>query len=225
MRTKLVATMAVAAVSAFLVAGCSSDTSSDSATADSSSSSSSGSSSTSASASAEFNDADVTFAQRMYPHHDQAVEMAAMVQGRTDNSDILTLASSIEAAQKPEMDQMTEWLSEWGQPAPTSGMGAMDGSGEMDGTGQMGGPGMMDGMDQNSGRGMMSRQDMDGLTALSGAEFDRRWLTMMIAHHTGAIEMANVEIAEGSNPDALEMARNIVTSQQQEIDTMQQLLG
>ncbi|MDJ0471987.1 DUF305 domain-containing protein, partial [Rhodococcoides fascians] len=48
---------------------------------------------------------------------------------------------------------------------------------------------------------------------------------MMIAHHTGAIEMANTEIADGSNPDALEMARTIVATQQQEIDTMQRLLG
>ena len=48
---------------------------------------------------------------------------------------------------------------------------------------------------------------------------------MMIAHHTGAIEMANTEIVDGSNPDAQEMARTIVSTQQQEIETMQRLLG
>ncbi|MDI9894357.1 DUF305 domain-containing protein [Rhodococcus sp. IEGM 1381] len=205
MRTKLVAALATATVSAFLVVGCSSDSSSDSATAGSSSSSAS--SSASANASAEFNDADVMFAQMMYPHHEQAVEMAAMAEGRTDNPDILTLASAIEAAQQPEMDRMTAWLAEWGQPAPSSDMGEMSG------------------MDHSSGMGMMSQQDMDALTALSGAEFDRQWLTMMIAHHTGAIEMANVEIADGSNADAQEMARTIVATQQQEVDTMRALLG
>ena len=66
---------------------------------------------------------------------------------------------------------------------------------------------------------------MDALSAATGAEFDRQWLTMMIEHHEGAIEMANIEIADGSNPDAQEMAREIVASQQQEIDTMQALLG
>jgi uncharacterized protein (DUF305 family) len=80
-------------------------------------------------------------------------------------------------------------------------------------------------MNHGSGMGMMTQQDMDALAGLTGAEFDRQWLTMMIAHHTGAIDMAQAEIANGSNPDAQQMARTIVDTQQQEIDTMQQLLG
>ncbi|MDI9927171.1 DUF305 domain-containing protein [Rhodococcus sp. IEGM 1341] len=208
MRTTLVASLAAATVSAFLVAGCSSDTSDSSMDGHSmGSSNSSSASSTQSDASAEFNDADVMFAQMMYPHHAQAVEMAAMVQGRTDNPDVVALASAIEAAQQPEMDRMTAWLAEWGQPAPSSDMGEMSG------------------MDHSSGMGMMTQQDMDALSAATGAEFDRQWLTMMIEHHEGAIEMANIEIADGSNPDAQEMARTIVASQQQEIDTMRTLLG
>ena len=203
MRTRLVASLAAATVSAFLLAGCSSDTSSDSSSEGTSSASSS---SASDSSSAEFNDADVMFAQMMYPHHAQAVEMAAMVQGRTDNSDVVALASAIEAAQQPEMDRMTAWLTEWGQPMPDMNMD-------------------MGGMDHSSGMGMMTQQDMDALSAATGAEFDRQWLTMMIEHHEGAIEMANIEIADGSNADAQEMARAIVASQQQEIDTMRTLLG
>ena len=203
MRTTLVASVAAATVSAFLVAGCSSDTTSDSSTT----TTSSASVQDSASASAEFNDADVMFARMMYPHHAQAVDMAEMVQGRTGNPDVVALASAIQAAQQPEMDRMTAWLAEWGQPAPPSDMGEMSG------------------MDHSSGMGMMSQQDMDALTGLSGPEFDRQWLTMMIEHHEGAIEMANNEIADGSNPDAQEMARTIVATQQQEIDTMQRMLG
>ncbi|MBY3985512.1 DUF305 domain-containing protein [Rhodococcus fascians] len=211
MRTTLVASLAAATVSAFLVAGCSSDTTSDSSMSTTSSASvqdsASASASESESESAEFNDADVMFARMMYPHHAQAVDMADMVQGRTDNPDVVALASAIQAAQQPEMDRMTAWLAEWGQPAPSSGMGEMSG------------------MDHSSGMGMMSQQDMDALTGLSGPEFDRQWLTMMIEHHEGAIEMASTEIADGSNPDAQEMARTIVATQQQEIDTMQRMLG
>ncbi|OZD33868.1 DUF305 domain-containing protein [Rhodococcus sp. 06-1477-1B] len=203
MRTALVASVAAATVSAFLVAGCSNDTTSDSSTT----TTSSASVQDSASASAEFNDADVMFARMMYPHHAQAVDMAEMVQGRTGNPDVVALASAIQAAQQPEMDRMTAWLAEWGQPAPQSDMGEMSG------------------MDHSSGMGMMSQQDMDALTGLSGPEFDRQWLTMMIEHHEGAIEMANNEIADGSNPDAQEMARTIVATQQQEIDKMRTLLG
>nr|WP_314144538.1 DUF305 domain-containing protein [uncultured Rhodococcus sp.] len=212
MRTTLVASLAAATVSVFLAAGCSSDTSDMPMDGHSmGSQNSSSASSDQADASAEFNDADVMFARMMYPHHAQAVEMAAMVEGRTDNSDVVALASAIEAAQQPEMDRMTAWLAEWGQPAPSSDMGEMGGMDHSSGMGM--------------GMGMMTQQDMDALSAATGAEFDRQWLTMMIEHHEGAIEMANIEIADGSNPDAQEMAREIVASQQQEIDTMQALLG
>ncbi|CCQ18459.1 Lipoprotein [Rhodococcus sp. AW25M09] len=208
MRTKVLVSLTAAAASVLIVAGCSNDSADSPMDGQSmSSSSSTPMSSTRATASAQFNDADVMFAQMMYPHHAQAVQMAEMAQGRTDNPDVLALAAEIDAAQQPEMDQMTAWLAEWGQPAPTADMGAMSG------------------MNHSSGSGMMTQQDMDALMASSGPEFDRQWLTMMIAHHTGAIEMANTEISGGSNPDAQEMARTIVTSQQQEIETMQGLLG
>ncbi|MDJ0394210.1 DUF305 domain-containing protein [Rhodococcus sp. G-MC3] len=211
MRTKLAASLAAATVSAFLVAGCSDDSTDSSMDGHSMDSSSSAASSpAAASATAEFNDADVMFARMMYPHHAQAVEMAAMADGRTNNPEVLALASAIETAQQPEMDQMTAWLAAWGQPAPSAEMGEM---------------GEMGGMDHSSGSGMMTRQDMDALMAASGPDFDRQWLTMMIAHHTGAIEMANTEISAGSNPEAQQMARTIVDTQQQEIATMQRLLG
>ena len=208
MRTHVVASLAAAAASAFLVVGCS-DNSTDSSMDGHSmgSTSSTSASSAQAGSSDQFNDADVMFAQMMYPHHAQAVEMADTANGRTENSDVLALASAIAAAQQPEMDRMTAWLAEWGQPAPSADMG------------QMGG------MDHSAGSGMMTEQDMDALMASSGPEFDRQWLTMMIDHHTGAIEMAETEIAEGTDPDAVEMARTIVDTQQQEIDTMQRLLG
>ncbi|WP_338889432.1 DUF305 domain-containing protein [Rhodococcus sovatensis] len=205
MRTKFVMSLAAATMSAFLVVGCSDDSTDSPMDGHSMNVSSSAPSSTEgASASAKFNDADVMFAQMMYPHHAQAVEMAAMANGRTDNPEVLSLASAIEAAQQPEMDQLTAWLTEWGQPAPAAGMG---------------------GMDHSSGSGMMTQEDMGGLMAASGPEFDRQWLTMMIAHHRGAIEMANTEISDGSNLDAQQMARAIVDTQQQEIEAMQRLLG
>ncbi|HEY9313815.1 DUF305 domain-containing protein [Williamsia sp.] len=160
--------------------------------------------SASAEATAQFNDADVMFAQMMYPHHAQAVEMAQLVDGRTTNPRIIELAAAIESAQGPEMTQLQQWLQQWGQPAPSTDMGGMDHGG--------------DGMS-----GMMTEQDMTDLAAMSGTEFDQAWLTMMIEHHTGAIEMANTEIADGSNEQAKQMASTIVQSQQTEIDTMKAL--
>jgi uncharacterized protein (DUF305 family) len=66
---------------------------------------------------------------------------------------------------------------------------------------------------------------MTKLESLQGAEFDTLWLQSMIAHHEGAIEMAQTEIASGANDDAKRLAQGIVTTQQGEITQMKQILG
>ena len=110
----------------------------------------------------DFNDADVTFLQMMYPHHAQAVEMAQLVPGRSQNQEVLTLAAKIENAQAPEMAQMSALLTSFGKPAPTP-----------------------DGGHMTAMPGMMAPDQMNTLKGLSGKEFDRMWLQMMIHHHTG----------------------------------------
>lgn len=201
-----VTTLAAAAIGVALVAGCGDDGSSASMEGHSMGSSSM-ESAPSQDPAADFADADVAFASMMYPHHAQAVEMASMVDGRSTNPDVVTLADEIADAQGPEMDQLASWLAEWGQPSPSAS------------------PDDMQGMDHGSGSGMMSSQDMASLTALSGDEFDQRWLTMMIDHHRGAVAMAETEIEEGSNDDAVAMARTIVETQNAEIARMEQLRG
>lgn len=201
-----VTTLAAAAIGVALVAGCG-DYGSSASMEGHSMGSSSMESAPSQDPAADFADADVAFASMMYPHHAQAVEMASMVDGRSTNPDVVTLADEIADAQGPEMDQLASWLAEWGQPSPSAT------------------PDDMQGMDHGSGSGMMSSQDMASLTALSGDEFDQRWLTMMIDHHRGAVAMAETEIEEGSNDDAVAMARTIVDTQNAEIARMEQLLG
>ena len=206
-----IAITAASAVAAAVLAGCSSDDGGmDMPGMSSSDTPASSSSAASAEASADFNDADVTFVEGMYPHHAQAVNMAALVDGRTENAQVIELAQAIEAVQAPEMEQMNALLTAWGQPAASADMGGMD----------------MGGMDMGSGgmTGMMSQEDMDMLSTANGAEFDSMWLTMMIEHHKGAIEMAQIELADGSNPDAKELASTIVDAQQSEISTMESLL-
>jgi uncharacterized protein (DUF305 family) len=72
--------------------------------------------------------------------------------------------------------------------------------------------------------GMMADADMAALRAATGEDFDQRWLAMMIVHHQGAIEMAEEQLAEGRNPDAQRLARQIVDAQRAEIREMQALL-
>lgn len=165
------------------------------------------STSTSASENAAFNDADVTFAQGMIPHHQQAIEMAQMASERAQDPRVLDLASRIKAAQQPEIDTLTGWLKDWGV--------------EDDGMGGMGG---MDHGSMNHGGGMMSEEDMNALMNAKGAEFDRLFLEQMIEHHTGAVEMATTEAGEGQNTEALAMANNIRDTQNAEIAEMKQML-
>jgi uncharacterized protein (DUF305 family) len=160
-------------------------------------------------ASTQFNDADVEFAQMMIPHHQQAVEMSDLI---TDKSGIdprvLDLAAQIKEAQAPEIEQLTQWLEQWGAPVPESG--SMD---------------WMGSMDHGSMNGMMSADDMEALEDASGAEAGRLFLSQMISHHQGAIAMAQTEVDEGQNPDAIAMAESIVDTQQAEISTMTELLA
>ncbi|MET4427049.1 uncharacterized protein (DUF305 family) [Mycolicibacterium sp. 624] len=157
---------------------------------------------------ANFNDADVVFATDMIPHHQQAIELSALVPERSSDPALVELAAAISGAQKPEMEALKVFLVQWrggesteSSPDPHAGhdMGSMD--------------------------GMVDGPTMAKLETLRGAEFDTLWLQSMIGHHEGAITMANTEIADGANTDAKALAKQIVTAQQTEIDQMKQMLG
>ncbi|SDH50955.1 Uncharacterized conserved protein, DUF305 family [Actinokineospora alba] len=146
------------------------------------------------------NEQDLTFATDMIAHHTQAIDMAKLVPSRSTDPKMLKLAGSVEQAQTPEIEKMREWLSEWG--APTAGHGEAH-------------PSMP---------GMMTSEELDALRALTGADFDRRWLEMMIRHHQGAIDMAEVELEMGHSDVAKALAQQIIDSQRAEMTQMQELL-
>ena len=150
------------------------------------------------------NGADVTFAQQMVPHHEQAVEMAdlALDPARGASTAVVGLAQRIRAAQQPEIDQLTGLLEEWGEDA-SSGHGGHAG---------------------HDMAGMMTDEQMSQLADSAGATFDERWLQMMVEHHEGAVEMAGTEAADGQDADATALARTIVETQQAEIAEMKELL-
>lgn len=144
------------------------------------------------------NDSDVAFAQEMIPHHGQAVEMATLAAGRTENPAILDIAERIRTAQDPEIEQMRSWLADWD-------------SEEM--------PSEMEGMDHGPS-GMMTDDEMATLMDASGTEFDQLFVEMMIRHHEGAIAMAQSLLAEGTDPDVRSLAEAIIAAQTAEIDEM-----
>ncbi|MEW1775246.1 DUF305 domain-containing protein [Streptomyces sp. NPDC086777] len=158
-----------------------------------------------ASASADAHNAqDVSFAQSMIPHHQQALEMAGLAVDRGSSAQVRGLAARIEKAQDPEIRTMTGWLKAWGEDVPMAGM---DHSGH---TGMT---------------GMMSDKDMTMLKQAKGTDFDSMFLTMMVDHHRGAVEMAETEQSKGAYGPATSMADAVVTAQSAEIKEMNKLLG
>lgn len=160
----------------------------------------------------EHNDADVAFVQGMIPHHRQAVEMAELAAGRSQNAQVIDLAARIGGGQQPEIDAMVGWLEEWGAEVPAEGSG-MSGMSGMDHGGDMGAMG-----------GMMAPEQMQQLQGASGPAFDRMFLEMMTEHHRGAVEMAQTELQDGADTDALALAQKIIDTQQAEITEMDTLL-
>jgi hypothetical protein len=160
--------------------------------------------SSSVASNADFNSEDVHFSQMMIPHHEQAIEMSDIALDPTVGaSDVVKgLATKIKGAQAPEITQMQKWLTDWGKTEMDS---SMDMSGMME--------------------GMLSADDLMNLGTLRGTEFDTAWINGMIAHHEGAIKMAEVVIADGSYPEVRILAEAVISGQQKEIDAMKALLG
>ncbi|GMM96641.1 DUF305 domain-containing protein [Microbacterium luteum] len=149
-----------------------------------------------------FASADVMFAMMMIPHHEQAVAMSDVLLSKEDiDVRVRELAEGVKAAQQPEIELMESWLDEWG----------MDEFGDM---GRMTpGPGMM-----------MSEMDMSVLEDASGTDAERVFLEGMIVHHEGAIQMSEALLEAGSNPDARDLAEEIIVDQTDEIALMRDLL-
>jgi uncharacterized protein (DUF305 family) len=195
--------VATAVTAALVLAACGSDNGSDTGSG----------ARTPASASAEdtagaHNDQDVSFAQEMIPHHQQAIQMSKMAATQASSAEVKDLASRIEKAQDPEIETMSGWLESWGEDVPSSM------------------PGMNHGGSDASGMpGMMDTEDMDKLMGASGKDFDTMFLTMMVEHHEGAVEMATTEKDKGQYGPAKELAADIITAQTAEIEEMNKLLG
>ncbi|MFJ9313293.1 DUF305 domain-containing protein [Pimelobacter simplex] len=158
-----------------------------------------------------FNQADVDFATAMIPHHAQALQMALLAQDRPLPPEVRALVDQVQAAQTPEVETMTTWLTDWDQDIPATSMDHANAGHDMGEMGEM--------------EGMMSGSAMAELEDASDEAFPKLWMTMMIEHHEGAITMARTEQEDGRFPDAVALARAIVDGQAAEIATMKALLG
>lgn len=199
MKIRTIAFHAGILATALVLTGCSDTGGSDMEGMDHGNGTSSSPSASAEASGAVFNDADVTFAMEMVMHHQQAIEMSDTLLAKDGvHPDVVALAERIKAAQGPEIETMNQWLEDWGQDTEMGGM--------------------------EHGGGMMSEEDMAALEDADGETASSLFLKQMIMHHQGAIDMAQTQIDNGKNPDAVALAQKIVQDQTAEITEMQELL-
>jgi uncharacterized protein (DUF305 family) len=159
--------------------------------------------------------ADVEFLQAMIPHHQQAIDMVALVEDRTNRKELLDAAGRIDASQKDEIEFMRGWLTERNEPAPAAAASEhADHAAHATHS-----PAAM--------KGMATPEEMAALAAANGAEFDRLFLTLMIKHHEGAVDMVEAlteQPGSAYEPALFEFTRDVTNDQEAEIERMNALL-
>ena len=157
--------------------------------------------------------ADVEFMQGMIMHHQQAVEMTALLASHTDNKDLRMLGAKISSSQSDEIKFMQRWLAARGEAVSM----AMPGMPDMDASGKP--MALMP--------GMLTPQQMEALRNAKGAEFDHLFLTGMIQHHNGALIMVKDlfnTAGAGQDADIFNFATDADNTQRAEIKIMQAML-
>jgi uncharacterized protein (DUF305 family) len=156
---------------------------------------------------------DVEFMQGMIMHHQQAVEMTALIASHTGNKDLRLLGERISSSQSSEIKFMQRWLAARGEPISMAmpGMPGMDKSGHP--------MALMP--------GMLSPEQMAALRKANGAEFEHLFLTGMIQHHNGALIMVEDlfdTAGAGQDADLFNFATDADNTQRAEIKIMETML-
>ena len=152
-----------------------------------------------------FTVADVRFMQNMIGHHAQAIRMADLAPSRGASDAVLQLARKIDISQRDEIFMMKQWLTERKQAIPS---------------------------DEHSHAmmmpGMLTAEQLTQLGAARGREFDRLFLTFMIRHHEGALQMVEElfkSSGAGQDSDIFRFATDVEADQRDEIHQMEKVLA
>jgi len=149
---------------------------------------------------------DLRFIDGMILHHQGAVDMAESALQNSQRDEIKQLSEAIIAAQQVEIDRMMQWRQAWYSDASKE-------------------PVMYDAA---MGHSMAMTADMQAGMMMSGDlgaaddEFDLRFINGMIPHHEGALDMAQDALEKSSRPEVQQLAQDILSTQQVEIDQMEQ---
>ena len=151
---------------------------------------------------ANHNAADAAFFTALITHHGQGLELSALASVRSTNTNLTAFARQSGVAMQADLDVMKALLVQWTDDADAKPGG--DSS-------------------QNTPKGMTDQAAMNKLTALSGNEFDTLWLQTVLNLHVGALDMANGEIVNGTNVDAVGLAQRLTKTEQTAIDHINEI--
>lgn len=146
---------------------------------------------------------DKAFVTDMVAHHQGAVSMAYLALSKAKHQELKIMAQGINDSQMQEIRDMETWKKEWGYSATNNESG------------------LMAGMDHGNGEmeERMAKMTKE-LSGLSGDEFDKAFLELMIEHHQSAVAMARPGVSGAGREEVKNLALEIVTTQTKEIDQM-----
>jgi uncharacterized protein (DUF305 family) len=172
--------------------------------------------------------ADIEFVRMMIPHHEQALEMTALVPSRTERDDLPLLAERLEVSQTDEIAQMQRWLTDHGGARAS---GSEPGGGDLETSHAGHGGSETSHAGHGEGQlmpGMLTPGEMSQLSEARGAAFDELFLRFMIRHHEGAVLMVEDLLTSGEggqDPQVFQLAQHIDADQRVEIARMKRLLA
>ncbi|WP_194721474.1 DUF305 domain-containing protein [Noviherbaspirillum malthae] len=140
---------------------------------------------------------DHQFIDTMKVHHQSAIEMARLVDERSERDELKQMAKKVIDDQQKEIKQLEDWKQQW-----YSGKGDAI---------NMRMPGMAE---------SMKNMSMDKLFAAKGKAFDAMFIDMMSRHHRGAVKMARDAIGKLKHAEVKTLAQNVIDTQKKEIEQM-----
>lgn len=144
----------------------------------------------------EFNDVDVDFAAATLVYHRESLELHEIIQSKAEVSDeVLTLAGNLYNGQTSEVSALESMLESW------------------------------EATDAETDAEPVAEDEVRELGRAAGDEASALYLEAMISHHESTSSLAEDELSEGENPEAQEVAQDILTAQQHELTEMRSLLS
>jgi uncharacterized protein (DUF305 family) len=149
------------------------------------------------------NSGDVAFADNVITGDQQGIDMASLVSNCSTNRAVVALATTIVSVRQSDIAILKVLQVQWKDDSDNRPPRDVAGT---------------------TVKGTVDQATMTKLQSLRGRAFDMPWLHSMIGLDQGIIEVANAEITNGHNVDAVDLATQIVKARQAEIEQLTQAL-